>query len=248
MNIVSLSGGKDSCATALIMQLLGIQIDHLVYVDVGTWEFPQVRAAAEKVSVLVGVPLTICHPVDFDWWMLERLVTKKDGTIMKGSGWPSRQHGRWCTREKLVAFDKTVRGLGPDVVRCVGYAADEEHRTKTKSLLTRIKKGQNFRYPLIEAGITEADALQYCYSKGIDWGGLYEVFRTKSGRTPRMSCWCCPHQPLESLRILRSEFPELWNRMIQMDKAASQRVFKGWDKDGTAVTVEDLDRRFEKEM
>ena len=65
----------------------------------------------------------------------------------------------------------------------------------------------------MEWGITEAQALQICYDRGYDWGGLYEVYR-------RASCWCCPFQRIDELRKLRHHHPELWVRLLDMDNRA----------------------------
>ena len=162
MNIVSLSGGKDSCATAIDMRMRGIPIHLLVHVDVGRWEFPQTKKAVQQVAELTGAPLVTLPPVPFDYWMMERLVVHKDGRVSFGAGWPSRQHGRWGTREKFVVFDKFMGTLN-EPVRCVGFAADESHRTESKEQLKRKSQGQQFRYPLIESGIDEESALKLCY-------------------------------------------------------------------------------------
>lgn len=69
------------------------------------------------------------------------------------------------------------------VIEYVGIAADEPKRIKDKT------------YPLAEWGMTEKDCLAYCYERGFDWGGLYEIFH-------RVSCWCCPLQSLDELRKL----------------------------------------------
>ena len=80
----------------------------------------------------------------------------------------------------------------------VGIAADEAHRCK------------DLHYPLVEWGMTEADCLRYCKEHGFDWDGLYDIFR-------RVSCWCCPLQPLSELRKLRVHCPDLWQELLYMD-------------------------------
>ena len=114
----------------------------------------------------------------------------------------------------------------------IGIAADEAKRCKTD-------KGKS--YPLVDWGITEAEALQICYDRGFRFGGLYEVYN-------RASCWCCPFQRIGELRKLRSHHPELWARLLDMDsRARSQfgstplgRFTKNW-------SVAELDERFARE-
>ena len=88
--------------------------------------------------------------------------------------------------------------------RHIGIAADEAHRCKSD---------EHNRYPLVEWGITEAQALQICYNRGCDWDGLYEIYH-------RASCWCCPLQRIDELRKLRRHHPELWARLLDMDNRA----------------------------
>lgn len=78
--------------------------------------------------------------------------------------------------------------------------------------------------------MAEADCLAYCRARGFDWGGLYDLFR-------RVSCWCCPLQPLSELRILRKHFPELWEKLRYMD-AHTWRQFRA------DYSVEQLEQRF----
>ena len=89
-------------------------------------------------------------------------------------------------------------------------------------------------YPLVEWGMTEKDCLAYCYAKGFDWGGLYDVFR-------RVSCWCCPLQPLSGLRKLYTLFPELWQKLRAMDDHT-------WRQFRADYSVRQLELRFQFEQ
>ena len=93
------------------------------------------------------------------------------------------------------------------------------------------------RYPLVEWGVTEADARACCYARGFTWGGLYHFFK-------RVSCFCCPLQPLDDLRTLRHFFPDLWQRML---------IMESWLPEGSKgrrfqhATLSALDARFAEE-
>ena len=111
----------------------------------------------------------------------------------------------------------------------VGIAADEEKRVK------------NEQYPLVEWGVTEAEALHYCYDHGFDWGGLYEIYH-------RCSCWCCPFQRIDELRKLRTHHPELWQRLILMDNRAREQFGAGpLGQFKENWSVQALDQRFSME-
>ena len=115
-----------------------------------------------------------------------------------------------------------------DVVQCVGIAADEEYRLERKA-----NARDGIRFPLVEWTWTEKDCLEYCYSKGFDWEGLYEIF-------DRVSCWCCPLKSLEELRKLQTHFPELWNELKEMDN-------RSWNQFRPDFSVYDLEIRFKLE-
>ena len=78
---------------------------------------------------------------------------------------------RWCTRLKVDAINRYVRQL-ENPVSCIGFAADESHRDKNNN--GKIPK----RYPLIEYGVTEEEALSYCKKLGYDWGGGFTTGKT----------------------------------------------------------------------
>ncbi len=232
-NIVSLSGGKDSTAMLLMMIERKEPIHSVVFFDTG-WEFPEMLEHIDKLENYVGIEFIRLHSLkSFDYMLNEQPVTArkgpKKGTIHRnGYGWPSPLR-RWCTRLKINAIEKYYHSQ-ENVNSCIGFAADEAKRVSVKS-----KKKHPERYPLIEYAVSEQEALEYCYDKGFDWGGLYELFG-------RVSCFCCPLKRIGDYRKIREYRPELWNKMLEMDKGlGDNRGFYGWK------TVHALDRRFAKE-
>ncbi|MBI9110025.1 phosphoadenosine phosphosulfate reductase family protein [Maridesulfovibrio ferrireducens] len=233
-NIISLSGGKDSTAMLLLMLEKNIPIHSAVFFDTG-WEFPQMHDHLDKLEKYTGVGLIRLRPEKtFNYWMFERRVVarkgEKRGTVHRiGNGWPSPMR-RWCTRQKVSALEAYTKDFEKPV-QCIGYAADEAHRAEAKTL--NKKKHWKFRFPLIELGVDEREALSLCKSHGFDWGGLYDHFR-------RVSCFCCPLQRLNDLRILRNEFPDQWSQMLEWDASVPghNRGFRDY------ATVHDLDAKF----
>lgn len=201
-NVVSLSGGKDSTALLLMMLENGMQVDEAVFFDTG-WEFPQMYEHLDRLEAYTGMAITRLKPdIPFDALLLENHRTRGKRTgIAGGYGWPTPL-ARWCTTKKCQAIDRHV---GKDAVRYIGIAADEAHRCR------------GYAYPLVEWGVTERDALSYCKAHGFDWGGLYDHFK-------RVSCFCCPLQPLAELRELRAAYPELWERLTIMDMRVNRCV------------------------
>lgn len=223
-NVVSLSGGKDSTAMLLMLLERGESIADIVFFDTG-WEFPQMHEHLEQVEKFIGRTITRLRPrlpvgtvtekTPFDWMFSEFPVVKRGTRRVHriGRHWPAPTI-RWCTGRKQEALRAHIRALThrQDVVlplqQCVGFAADEPERLDG---ITK-RNGTYFaqRYPLVEWGVTEADALACCKEHGFTWGGLY-------GHFDRVSCFCCPLQGLGELRKLRRFYPELWQRMLEMD-------------------------------
>ena len=240
---VSLSGGKDSSALLLLMIEKGMPIDAVISADTGM-EFPEMYNHLAKLDDLLyrerGIHITtLRHPHGFEWLMFDEPKQKSSclenrarlGIPPYGNGWPGIKV-RWCTGQlKTHLISKEVNRLKKEknALHYVGIAADEAWRCKDE------------QYPLVDWKITEAQALQICYSRGFDFGGLYEIYR-------RASCGCCPLQRIDELRKLRTPHPELWARLREMDNRARAMFGPGplgqFKKDWS---VERLEERFARE-
>lgn len=208
MNVVSFSGGKDSTAMLLMMLERGIQVDRIINVDT-TKEFPQMYDHIKKVESYIGQKIETVK-IDFDYWFSEHIITKGKNKGKRGYGWPCAR-ARWCTGKKVKAFQKLLT-INSTVY--IGLAFDEKHRAEKNK--NDLRSYADTIYPLIEWEITEKEALQYCYSKGFDWGGLYEEGH------PRVSCFCCPLQKIGTLKLIHDNHPDLWKEMNRMDKFSSR--------------------------
>lgn len=229
-NIIAFSGGKDSTALLLMMLERGENVHSVMFFDTG-WEFPQMYDHIAKVEEYTGIEIVRLKPEkSFDYWMFDAPIKKQKGPDKGkihriGNDWPNPH--RWCTRIKIrtqIAYAKTIE----DSVECIGFAADEEHRTESKEF-----KRRSVRFPLVEWGISEEEALAYCRERGFHWDGLYNIFF-------RVSCYLCPHKRVEEIRNVRKHFPDLWEKMLDMDRRQ-----KHWFKDEKSLRW--WDERFEYE-
>lgn len=207
-----------------------LPVDLIVFFDTGM-EFPQLYSHMQKVQEYINRDITVVKPNDsFEYLFAEKKVNRKSGSPfanMLGYSWPFLT-ARWCTaflkdnprRQFLRPFQDKY-----NVFEYLGIAADETHR-----LTRKCNNRPNVLLPLVENGISEADCLKFCYSKGFTWDGLYEVF-------DRLSCWCCPFKSLKELRVLYKQFPSLWQKLKALDIST-------WRSFRPDYSVEQLEKRF----
>lgn len=235
--IVNFSGGKDSTAMLLRMIELNMPIDEIRYFDCGSWEFPQMHNHIKKVEEYIEKPIKwMKYKYDFDY-LFSKKVTSKG---FEGYGFPSMNY-RWCTGRKKEVLNK---GISKEDILYIAFSIEELGRMQNAIRINKQRKNKIF--PLIGWGWDNKDCLEYCYSKGFDWEGLYNYF-------DRVSCWCCPFQGLNSLRNLRKYFPEFWQRLLNMQKERMEK-YKGLKNNCMSInfrmdgqTVFDLDQRFKEE-
>jgi len=224
-HIVSFSGGKDSTAMLLLMIEKKMPIDEIIFCDTGK-EFPAMYDHIQEVEKYIGRKITIIRSEkSFEYYIGEYQIKDKKSKNYNqlGLGWPGHNF-RWCTGNmKVHIMNRYFKGIKH--VRYVGLAYDEVSRMQRTH-----NKNKNFKYPLIDFEVTEKMALAYCYSKGFRWNELYEKFS-------RVSCYCCPLQPLSELYTLYKDFPELWADMVEMD-AMSYRQFR------SDYSIADLENKF----
>lgn len=120
----------------------------------------------------------------------------------------------------------TVRGAKKNIVQYLGIAADEPERIKRHSVPGKI-------LPLVDIGWDEAYCRQWCEENDL----LSPIYTTAT----RGGCWFCHNQGVDQLRLLRNNYPDLWQLLLKWDND-SPTTFKS---DGH--TVHDFEKRFEAE-
>lgn len=238
-HILSLSYGKDSMACFGACEQLGWPIDRVVTADVWATDTipadlpPMVEFKAKADEIIRerwGIQVehfvsTKCEKCEADKVTYEMCFNAK---MLKGKhigsikGWPMAK-GNWCLKLKLTALNQMK--IKPNDIQYLGIAADEPARFHN---LTATKKS-----PLVEAGWTEADCRLWCEENNL----LSPIYTT----TTRGGCWFCHKQPVEQLRLLRRDYPNLWALMLKWD-ADSPVAFKA-----NGHTVHNYDHRFQME-
>ena len=232
-HIVMFSGGKDSTAMLLMMVENSMPIDEIIFCDTGL-EFEELYSHIGQVEKYIGRKITILKPDrGFEYWLLEHELVKGKHKGCKGYGFPSARI-RWCTnRLKEEVIKKYLKKYKDyNIVEYVGIAYDE------------IKSVKNKKYPLVDNKITEKMALNYCYSKGFNFNGLYDKF-------DRLGCWCCPLQSLSALRKLKKYYPSKYKKIIEWEKQLKHQREEENRTDSwrfkIGYSIVDLDKRLKEE-
>lgn len=224
----------------------GIKIDEVVFIDTGA-EYPGMYEHIEKVTKENNIVFTTLRfPNSFEYYMLDHVKQKGKAVGTKGYGWCGGLC-RWGTTLKKQVFAKYVKEkYNNQIIEYQGIAADE-----TARLTKNNDKKWEVRYPLAEWNITESEALEYCYSKGYDWGGLYK-------RLDRVSCWCCRNKNLKELKNIFIHMPDTWERLKALEKQIGEpyRSYKkivGYENKEPiykrfCISIVDLENRFKKEI
>lgn len=226
-HIASFSGGKDSAAMVIRMIEAGMPLDDIVFIKVMATptldaDYPEMYEYIDRMERYIQRKITIVPSViSFDEGFHQKYKKgKRTGRIY---GYPLIA-GAWCnSRLKMKAINKHYKTYG-EHKRYIGLAADEPERLE--------RLGSNCVAPLAEWKMTEADCIAFLKKRDM-LNPLYKKFK-------RLGCWFCPKQSLDSLRILRHDYPELWRMMLAWDEE-SPRTFK------PDCTVCNLETRFEQE-
>ena len=238
MNIFSLSFGKDSMATLILAAEQGIHIDRVLYVEVKfnneiSGEHPimaeWIPTAEKRLKELFGI--TVDHAYSGVSFVEQFYRVKRKGNhIGDKYGFPYVIDA-WCNRAlKIDAIKKYLRQFN-EFTQFIGIACDEPIRwERMKKKETEKRK---YRSLLVEQKLTEQDAFEICKQYDL-LSPMYSVDGIYRG-----GCWFCPKQCLADLYSLWKAYPDLWQRLCDMEPD-SHNTFKP-----NGVTLAGLVERFE---
>ena len=224
-NIIGFSGGKNSTTMLLMMLEDGYKIDDIVFADTGM-EYPEMYDYIRKVEKYLCRKITFLKPLKT---YKEAFYTRFQRGKFKGKiyGFPTLIN-KWCVRYlKLAPLDNYTKSIKGEFVMWVGITIDEPKRYE------RLIKFKNRGAYLYENKITDNDCLIYLKSKNL-LNPLYEKFT-------RLGCWICGNQRINDLRILRKDYPSLWQEALDLEKD-SRTTFNP-----NRLTFKKLDERFARE-
>ena len=227
--IASISYGKDSLAMLEVIKQHNMPLDRIVHVEIMATDtipadLPPMMEFKAKADAIIkeryGIEVEHLRAAKSyeKLFYTKRSKGNRAGTII---GWPMIGGSECQSTLKMPPMHKIEKGN----ICYIGIAADEPNRFHN---LTEFK-----RSPLVEWGVTEAEARKMC--EDLD---LLSPIYTQSARG---GCWFCHNQGVGLLRLLRKQYPKYWALMLKWD-SDSPVTYKA---DGH--TVHDFDRRFRLE-
>jgi len=159
MDIVALSGGKDSTALALLMLEA-----KLIFTDTG-YEFPELYAQLDKIELITGREIFRIVPDE----TLPEYILRSN--FLPGHG------ARFCTRIfKIEAMNRYLSSLDKPIL-CVGLRADEPENERAGNQTA----GLLLRYPLRELDFNISDVVRLCLE--YDLLPRYPAYMARGGCT-----------------------------------------------------------------
>ncbi len=208
--VAALSYGKDSIAMLEAIRRLGLPLDRII--TVSEWATDDMRAVLPDVEeferradaeIKARYGLTVEHVRSehtFESLFYGRM-TRHSGRAGQIRGWPFQ---RGCWVNSFLKIEPFRKAISPEDVQYIGIAANEADRIAHHEL-----RG-NIIMPLVEIGWDE----DQCMAWGRESGLLSPVYSSFA----RDGCWFCMNSPVERLRWLRKEYPDLWAKMLKWDK------------------------------
>lgn len=230
-HIVNFSGGKDSTAMLIKMLEENMKVDEIIFCkvmatkDIGA-ELPEMYDYIAKIDKYIQekynkrITYLTQEKTFEDYFYTKKIRGKRKGQIY---GFPAL-NGSWCNdRLKVSIINKYLKSKGK-YISYIGIAADETKRLK------RLKSNECSM--LKKWNMTEVDCLNFLKERNLE-NPLYK-------NRKRLGCWFCPKQSIKTLEILKIEYPNLWEKLLQwqVDSPFPFRI---------NTSIFDLERKFTKE-
>lgn len=211
--IASWSGGKDSTASIILAHEHNEPLDLIIFSEVMfdeniSGELPEhidfIKNKAIPVFESWGYEVKILHSdkTYMDVFMAEPTKGKRKGTGLK-TGFPMM--GRCAINKpcKVRPIKTFLKSIGEEFKQYIGIAIDEPER------MERVAKAENQISLLAKYGYTEQMASNLCEK--------YDLLSPIYGFSPRNGCWFCPNLRPGQLKYLRTNHPDLWEKLLALE-------------------------------
>jgi len=221
--VACFSGGKDSLVMThyLHSELEDMDVKvHVVFADTGIM-LPIARPFVEEVCREYSWNLTVVEGHFFD--------------KVEKNGMPRMKH-RWCCWEcKIKPISEFTKKLAPQRCEAVGLRRDESfRRSKLKNEIYYLKKGWVWKYAPI-LGWTEQDVLHYIHKHDLPMPPHYRLGL-------RETCMCGVYSNKQQMLILRANFPDLWQKILDAEAKFKKKGAAFYFQD-RPVYARDLDKQ-----
>ncbi len=207
----SFSGGKDSLYMIyyILHNLDKYPLDGVVHFELEN-DYPFIKDVVDYVeSELNRYGITMIRIKPRMSWM--ELYEKYE--------YPTRRV-RWCNKHYKLDSDKQLKSMmkaqGKRVIYYIGFCADETKRFKVE--LNSREPNITQIYPLAEAGIIEADILE--------WAKNQPIYNDYYKYNKRCGCMCCPMSSLDNLVYTKKKYPEQYEYYMNLAAESELRLEK----------------------
>lgn len=242
MYCVSLSGGKDSVATVIKMHEM--RMNDIVCVRAVIWFDKQNNISAvlpEHENYIQNVLYPILDQWNIkhyefdsgtDYITLAHKIFKRGKHINEFYKFPcvmkSRCYINGCCKMPAI---KKCQHIFPDAIKIIGIAYNETERAE------RLLNANN-RSILYENKINEDDCLQLCKK--------YNLLSPIYTHCIRDGCWFCPQMCINNSQYIDEQYPELVNKLKQIEKLKGDINFCRKSQGGTVEAF--YSRRYKRNV
>lgn len=210
--IASWSGGKDSTASIILAHEHNEPLDLIIFSEVMfdkniSGELPEhigfIKNKAIPLFNSWGYEVKILHA---DKTYLDYFYRKavKGKYVGMRKGFPMVLHCGVLDECKMPQIRKFWKSIDCDFTQYVGIAIDELDR------LDRIVETKNQISLLYKYGYTEEMAKNKCEE--------YDLLSPIYNFSNRGGCWFCPNARKGQLEHLRNDYPDLWNKLLELER------------------------------
>ena len=211
--IASWSGGKDSTASIILAHEHNEPLDMIIFSEVMfdeniSGELPEhidfIKNKAIPVFKSWGYEVKILHAKlnYMDIFMRKPTRGKHFGT-RKITGFPMSGKCQINRSVKVQPIKDFLKTVGEEFTQYIGIAIDEPVRMK------RVANAGNQVSLLEKYEYTEQMAFDLCKK--------YDLISPIYDFAPRGGCWFCPNARYAELKHLRTNHPDLWNKLLELE-------------------------------
>lgn len=213
-HIACVSGGKDSVATVILAHIHNEPLDEIVFSEVMfdeniSGELPEhidfVKNKLFPVFESWGYKTKVLHSNETYIDCFYKVNRGKKVPQRKGMyyGFPMAMRCIINSRSKIKPIKDYLKSQDEEFVQYIGIAIDELKRLEKLSGTNKISLLEKYGY-------TEQMAYDLCKEYGL----LSPTYSFAS----RGGCWFCPNARMPELRHLRANYPDLWNKLLELEE------------------------------